>query len=120
MPSPPPPSGHDKTDAEPEVFKPVKPEPTADGDFINVTVTSQISVDVLFRIKRNARLQRLMDMYCGKHSLDPRAVRFLNDEGKYLKAAQTADEAGLKDGGLIDVHMAQDGGFAPSITSVHI
>ncbi|CAO2195282.1 unnamed protein product [Urochloa humidicola] len=65
----------------------VKTEAGEDGALINVKVKSQIAADVFFRIKRDVKLRRLMDMYCGKHSLDPKAVLFLDPDGRNIRPA---------------------------------
>uniref|UniRef100_A0A8I6XSA7 Ubiquitin-like domain-containing protein n=1 Tax=Hordeum vulgare subsp. vulgare TaxID=112509 RepID=A0A8I6XSA7_HORVV len=110
----PPESGRETaTTAEDEVtLKPVKPEAAAEGNsaYINIKVTSQIFPDVIVRAKRGVLLQCVMDMYCGKHSLKPNAVVFLDEEGKNMRASQTEEEAGLDDGHSISVNIAQLGG----------
>ncbi|KAM0892790.1 hypothetical protein ACQ4PT_025549 [Festuca glaucescens] len=111
--SPPPESAHGK-EAEDVILKPVKPEAGAedgdgDGVHIHIKVTSQTAPEVFFRVKHDIKMQRIIDQYCGKYSLDPRTVVFLNED-KYIRAAQTAEEAGLEDGSTIDVNMAQLGG----------
>ncbi|CAL4946548.1 unnamed protein product [Urochloa decumbens] len=88
----------------------VKTEAGDDGALINVKVQSQIAADVFFRIKRDVKLRRLMDLYCGKHSLDPQAVLFLDPCGRRIQPAQTPDDVGLKDGDEIDIMLKQDGG----------
>ncbi|CAM0883602.1 unnamed protein product [Alopecurus aequalis] len=106
-------SGHGKQ-AEEVILKPVKPEPAAGGDgdgaFIHIKVTSQTAPDVFFRVKRDMLMRRIMEKYCGSHSLHPDAVVFLNEEGTHIRAAQTVEEAGLEDGSTIDVNIAQLGG----------
>ncbi|KAK1668270.1 hypothetical protein QYE76_056429 [Lolium multiflorum] len=102
-------SGHGK-EAEEVILKPVKPEAGAeDGVHINIKVTSQTAPEVFFRVKRDLKMQRIIDMYCGKYSLLPKTVVFMNED-KYIRADQTAEEAGLEDGSTIDVHMSQLGG----------
>ncbi|VAH81848.1 hypothetical protein VPH35_053981 [Triticum aestivum] len=107
-------SGHRKeAAAEDEVtLTPVKPEAAAEGKraYIHIKVTSQTFPDAFVRAKRKVVLSRVMDMYCDKHSLNPEAVVFLNDEGKRIRPSQTAEEAGLDDGEVISVHIAQLGG----------
>ncbi|CAO1942300.1 unnamed protein product [Urochloa humidicola] len=92
----------------------VKAEPGGGGDgaagLINIKVQSQSAAEVFFRIKSNVRLRRLMDMYCGKHSLDPKAVKFLGPDGRHIRPEQTPDEVGLEDGDAIDVWLDQQGG----------
>jgi small ubiquitin-related modifier len=102
-------SGHGNA-AEEAILKPVKPEAGAeDGVHIHIKVTSQTAPEVFFRAKRDMKMQRIIDMYCGKYSLLPKTVVFMNEE-KYIRADQTVEEAGLEDGSTIDVHMAQLGG----------
>uniref|UniRef100_A0A0D9V7V9 Ubiquitin-like domain-containing protein n=1 Tax=Leersia perrieri TaxID=77586 RepID=A0A0D9V7V9_9ORYZ len=91
-------------------LKPVKAEArAASAAVITVTVTSQTFADAYFNIKPSVKLRRLMDMYCGKHSIDPRTVKFVNDEGRFVRADQTAEEVGLKDGGSISLEIDQQG-----------
>ncbi|KAG2593010.1 small ubiquitin-related modifier 1-like [Panicum virgatum] len=90
---------------------PVKTEAGGDGGaLINIKVHSQFAEDVFFRVKRTVKLRRLIDMFCGKHSLDPKAVRFLDPGGRHIRATQTPDEVGLEDGDAIDVWLDQEGG----------
>ncbi|CAO1946612.1 unnamed protein product [Urochloa humidicola] len=89
----------------------VKAEPGGGAaGLINIKVQSQSAAEVFFRIKSNVRLRRLMDMYCGKHSLDPKAVKFLGPDGRHIRPEQTPDEVGLEDGDSIDVWLDQQGG----------
>ncbi|CAL4973087.1 unnamed protein product [Urochloa decumbens] len=90
----------------------VKAEPGGgdSADLITIKVQSQNAGDVFFRVKRNLRLRRLMDMYCGKQSLDPKVVKFIGPEGRHIRAEQTPDEVGLEDGDAIDVWLDQQGG----------
>jgi len=77
---------------------------------INIKVRSQTAADECFRVRRDVKLERLISMYCGNHSLDPKDVRFLDPGGRYIRAAQTPDEVGLEDGDEISVHLHQVGG----------
>ncbi|CAO2195283.1 unnamed protein product [Urochloa humidicola] len=92
----------------------VKAEPGggdgAGADLITIKVQSQNAADVIFRVKRNLKLRRLMDMYCGKQSLDPKVVKFFGPEGRHIRREQTPDEVGLEDGDAIDVWLDQQGG----------
>ncbi|RLN03472.1 hypothetical protein C2845_PM13G13600 [Panicum miliaceum] len=95
---------------------PVKAEAGADGGALikNVKVQSQIAEDVFFRIKRNVKLRRLMDITRST----PAAVRFLDPGGRHIRAAQTPDEVGLEDGDAIDVCLDQEGGVG-RVAPVH-
>jgi small ubiquitin-related modifier len=89
----------------------VKPEsPAVDSSLINIKVRSQTAADVYFRVKRDAKLRRLIDKYCREHSLDPKAVKFLGPDGSFLQAEQELDEAGLEDGDDISLVLDQVGG----------
>jgi small ubiquitin-related modifier len=88
----------------------VKAEAGVDGSLINIKVRSQTAANECFRVKRDVKLERLISMYCGKHSLNPMAVRFLDPSGRYIRAAQTPDEVGLEDGDEISIHLHQLGG----------
>ncbi|OEL37224.1 hypothetical protein BAE44_0001758 [Dichanthelium oligosanthes] len=94
----------------------VKAEAGVDGGgaVINIKVKSQTSEDVFFRVKRNVKLRRLMDMYCGKHSLNPRAVKFLDPDGRHILPDQTPDDVGLEDGDEIHIVIDMHGGAGAS------
>ncbi|KAF8717035.1 hypothetical protein HU200_026145 [Digitaria exilis] len=89
---------------------PVKAEPGSGGGLINIKVQSQVAEDVFFRIKRDVKLRRLMDLYCGKHSLNPKAVKFLGPDGSHIRPMQTPNDVGLEDGDAIDLMLDQEGG----------
>ncbi|KAL6616390.1 hypothetical protein ACP70R_038660 [Stipagrostis hirtigluma subsp. patula] len=114
--TPPPKSGHGEEDAAASgasaTTKPVKTEAADDGSLLNIKVNSQTAPDAFFRIKRSVKLRRLMDLYCGKHSLDPRAVVFLDPEGKHILSGQTPDDVGLQDGDEISIMIHQTAGSA--------
>ncbi|KXG33713.1 small ubiquitin-related modifier 1 [Sorghum bicolor] len=98
-----------------EATKTVKAEAGEDGGsdaLINVKVQSQTADDVFFRVKRDLKLRRLMDMYCGKHSLHPKAVLFLDPVGRTIRPNQTPNEVGLDDGDAIHIMLTQVGGGA--------
>ena len=88
----------------------VKAEAGGDGSFINITVRSQTAADASFRVRRDVKLERLVNTYCGKHSLDPKAIVFLDSSGRQIRAAQTPGEVGLEDGDTIEVLLHQVGG----------
>ena len=88
----------------------VKAEAGVNGSLINITVQCQTAADELFRIRRDVKLERLINMYCRKYSLDPRAVQFLAPSGRHIFSVQTPDELGLEDGDEISVNLYQLGG----------
>ncbi|XP_006646484.1 uncharacterized protein LOC102716752 [Oryza brachyantha] len=101
-------TGH-KGETDQVDLKPViKDEPGA--GLITIAVTSQTFADAYFAIKPGVRLRRVMDLYCGKYSLDPRTVKFIDDEGRFVRPEQPAEEAGLEDGGSISLAIDQQGG----------
>ncbi|XP_025814321.1 small ubiquitin-related modifier 1-like [Panicum hallii] len=83
----------------------VKADAGGDGSLINITVHSQTAADAFFRVRRDVKLERLINMYCGKHSLNPKAVVFMDPYGRYIPADQTPAEAGLEDGDTIGIHL---------------
>ncbi|KAL6840201.1 hypothetical protein ACP4OV_030011 [Aristida adscensionis] len=96
------------------VTKPVKAEAgEPSSSLLSIKVTSQTADDEFFRITRKTKLRRLMDLYCGKHSLDPRTVEFLDGEGRHIRSVQTPDDAGLVDGDEISINIKMHGGAAP-------
>ncbi|KAK3162498.1 hypothetical protein QOZ80_1BG0090240 [Eleusine coracana subsp. coracana] len=93
-------------------------EAAGGNSLLSVTLISQNAPPVTYRIRRDVRLRRLMDLYCGKNSLDPNAVVLLDSCGRHIRPAQTPDEVGLKDGDEIDIMLWVDGGGAATL--VHL
>ncbi|XP_050204799.1 small ubiquitin-related modifier 1-like [Mercurialis annua] len=79
------------------------------GAHINLKVKAQDGNEVLFRIKRNTQLKKLMNAYCDRQSVEPNAFAFLFD-GRRLRAEQTPDELEMEDGDEIDAMLHQTGG----------
>ena len=88
----------------------VKAEAGIDDSFINITVRSQTTTDEFFLVRHDVKLERLINMYCRKYSLDPRAVQFLAPSGRHIFSVQTPDELGIEDGDEISVNLYQLGG----------
>jgi small ubiquitin-related modifier len=87
----------------------VKPK-TEDGvAHINLTVKNQDGSEMHFKIKRNTKLDKLMNVYCQRQSIARTAIRFLFD-GQQIQPDQTPDELHMEDGDAIDAMMHQVGG----------
>uniref|UniRef100_A0A0D3EWB9 Ubiquitin-like domain-containing protein n=3 Tax=Oryza TaxID=4527 RepID=A0A0D3EWB9_9ORYZ len=104
------PAAADTAETDQADLKPVKAEPGTGPGLITITVTSQTFADVYFAIKPRVKLRRVMDLYCGKHSLDPKTVKFIDDDGRFVRSEQTPEEVGLQDGSTISLAIDQQGG----------
>ncbi|KAG4149161.1 hypothetical protein ERO13_D05G324901v2 [Gossypium hirsutum] len=96
----------------------------ADGQsqIIQVCVKSQDGNKVVYNIKRNAKLIKLMHAYCRKKQLDIHTVRFIY-EGHRVPGKYTSDQLNLEDGAEICCMFHQSGGgfcSMPKITSAFI
>ncbi|CAL2224688.1 unnamed protein product [Prunus armeniaca] len=58
-------------------------------------------VQTFFRVKRSIKLQKLMEAFCKKRSLDPKSMQFTFD-GVGLEKNKTPEELGMEDGDEID------------------
>ncbi|PWA85292.1 hypothetical protein CTI12_AA151900 [Artemisia annua] len=76
---------------------------------INLKVKSQDGMEVSFRIKRNTKLQTLINEYCDKQSKETKgSVILLN--GDHFSAEKTPDELEMEDGDEIEFMLHMDGG----------
>ncbi|KAL6291950.1 hypothetical protein ACE6H2_000092 [Prunus campanulata] len=73
-----------------------------DEDTVKLKVRyNEDGVQTFFRVKRNIKLQKLMEAFCKKRSLDPRSMQFTFD-GVGLEKNKTPEELGMVDGDEID------------------
>ncbi|KAG8493001.1 hypothetical protein CXB51_010220 [Gossypium anomalum] len=86
------------------------------------TLFSSDGNKVVYNIKRNAKLIKLMHAYCRKKQLDIHTVRFIY-EGHRVPGKCTSDQLNLEDGAEICCMFHQAGGGVcsmPKITSAFI
>ncbi|OII77927.1 ubiquitin family protein [Cryptosporidium andersoni] len=90
--------------------KPIIDQGASDeNQYVTVKVRSPDGEQVLYRIKKRTRLQKLMNSYCQRTGQNENSIRFLF-EGERLRSEMTAEEAGLQEGDLIDAMISQVGG----------
>ncbi|CAK9141434.1 unnamed protein product [Ilex paraguariensis] len=76
---------------------------------VALTVKGQDGNEVFFRIKRSARLQKLLMAYCERKQLDYRSMEFLFN-GERIPTRQSPDDLKLEDGDQIDAMKHHTGG----------
>ncbi|CAN6580140.1 hypothetical protein EV1_031264 [Malus domestica] len=64
-----------------------------------------------FRMRRNAKLQKLIDVFCTKRDIDPKAVDFIFD-GQRVNKKKTLEQHGIEDNDEIEVFLRVGGGAA--------
>ena len=79
------------------------------NDRITLKVRSQEGSELVFKIKKNTELKKLMDNYCSRLGISSTSWRFIYD-GERIKANNTAEELQMEDGDEIDVMLEQLGG----------
>ncbi|EAY19132.1 Ubiquitin family protein [Trichomonas vaginalis G3] len=88
----------------------VKEDGQEDGaGTINITITDPQGDEVLFKIKRTAKMRRLFSAYCKRMSVDPDSMRFFH-QGERINDDDTPDSLVLKDGAKIDAFVRQVAG----------
>lgn len=80
-----------------------------ESQYVTVKVRSPDGEQVLYRIKKKTRLQKLMNSFCQRTGQNEQSIRFLF-EGERLRPEMTAEDAGLQEGDLIDAMISQVGG----------
>ena len=76
---------------------------------IQLKVKNAEGKEVVFKLKSNTPLRKLMDAYCQREGLPADGVRFLYD-GERLNRDQTPGELEMEDGDEIDALVEQTGG----------
>jgi hypothetical protein len=77
---------------------------------ITIKVGDQAGQEIVFKLRRNKVLGKLMTAYCEAKSIqNPDDVRFLYD-GERLKGPETPDSLEMEDEDRIDVFLTQIGG----------
>ena len=78
---------------------------------IQVKVRRQVGSDiVLFKIKRNMPLKKMMDTYCDRQGLDRKSIRFLFD-GTRITENDTPHTLDMENEDVIDAVLEQHGGY---------
>ncbi|KAH8738723.1 hypothetical protein FG386_000514 [Cryptosporidium ryanae] len=80
-----------------------------ENQYVTVKVRSPDGEQILYRIKKKTKLQKLMNSYCQRTGQNESSIRFLF-EGERLRPEMTAEEAELQEGDLIDAMISQVGG----------
>ena len=98
--------------SEPSPSDPVGDSQTQDVEAtsINLTVVDpQGGEEVLFKIKRSAKMRRLFQAYCKRMNYEPDTMRFFY-QGERINDDDTPDSLVLKDGAKIDAFVRQVAG----------
>jgi len=77
---------------------------------IQLRVVNQDGTEVVFKIKRQTPLKKLIEAYCSRQGLDMNSIRFLYD-GNRIQAEQTPKELNMDDNDIIDAVLSQTGGY---------
>ena len=68
-----------------------------DDSVISIKVKDQHGGEVVFKVKKTTKFQKIMDAFCQKKAWDAGAVRFVFD-GERILSDQTPDDIGMEDG----------------------
>ena len=81
-----------------------------DAGSVEISVVDpQGSEEILFKIKRSAKMRRLFNAYCERMGYDPDSMRFFY-QGERINENDTPDSLVLKDGAKIDAFIKQVAG----------
>uniref|UniRef100_A0A8C6MPM8 Small ubiquitin-related modifier n=1 Tax=Mus spicilegus TaxID=10103 RepID=A0A8C6MPM8_MUSSI len=78
-------------------------------DVIKVKVIGEDRSEIHFRLKMTTRLKKLKDSYSQRLDLSVNSLRFLF-EGQKIADDHTAEELGMEEEDVIEVHQEQTGG----------
>eukprot|EP00918_Siedleckia_nematoides_P041519 GHVU01090301.1.p3 GENE.GHVU01090301.1~~GHVU01090301.1.p3 ORF type:complete len:112 (-),score=23.94 GHVU01090301.1:1411-1746(-) len=101
----------DQMNNQPEVnANDVEGAPGKEGDaHLHVRVRSPDGNEVFFKIRKNTKFEKLMNVYCNRLGQNPDLVRFLFD-GERIRTDQSPEELNMEDGDVIDAMIQQVGG----------
>ncbi|KAK7708063.1 SUMO protein smt3 [Diaporthe eres] len=80
-------------------------EAPAQTEHLSIKVTDNNN-ELVFKIKKSTKLEKLIDSFCERHGKDPGSVRFLF-EGDRIKKSDTPDSLEMEDGDTIEVFYEQ-------------
>ena len=83
---------------------------------VTLKVQREKEYDMIFRIRRNVPIRKLMLAYCDRLGLDYETIRFTIDGCKVGKD-QTADDLKLENDDTIDAFTDQSGGGGAAISA---
>ncbi|KAM7461813.1 hypothetical protein LguiA_029934 [Lonicera macranthoides] len=86
-----------------------KMKPSSSADSFNIIIKSQDGKEVVFKIRDNTKLKKVLTAYCSRRFLDYASSRFFIN-GEFFPHNKTAEELGLKDGAEIEAMVEQTGG----------
>jgi small ubiquitin-related modifier len=93
-----------------ETEKKIEPVATdTESEHISLRVVSQDGGEVLFKIKKQTPMRRLMEAYCQRMAVPVNGVRFLFD-GNRVQPDNTPKSLDMADKDIIDVVLQQVGG----------
>ena len=76
----------------------VKPKLEQDDDgTLSIKVRDQSNGEVVFKVKRTSKFNRVLDAFCSKKSWNAEQVRFIFD-GQRVMEEHTPDDLGLENG----------------------
>ena len=78
---------------------------------ITLQAVSQDGNSLQFKVRMSTPLQKVIDAYCSRLSVDPASVRFLYD-GDRVKGENTPEIMHMENGDILDVVLQQSGGGA--------
>lgn len=90
--------------------QPPKPD-EAEFRVLSIIVKDQSGNEVHFKVRPQAKMEKIFNAYCERKSLEVAAVRFLFD-GTRIHASASPEGLGMEDGDSIDCVIEQIGGLA--------
>lgn len=86
-----------------------RPPKTEPSDVINLVVKDQAGGEVHFKVKLHTKLEKVMQAYVTKKSIELSSVKFLFD-GQRVNSGATPQSLDMADGDVIDCLQEQLGG----------
>lgn len=77
---------------------------------LNIKVTDDNN-ELMFKIKKSTKLEKLMEAFCDRHGKAPDSVRFVF-EGRRVQGYDTPEKLEMEDGDMLEVFYEQQGGSA--------
>lgn len=85
-------------------------QPKSDAETITIKIRDQTGDEMMFRVKRTTKMQKIFEAYAQRRGIQVSSLRFVLD-GERIQPDQTPKMLELDDDNQIDVMLETVGGF---------
>ncbi|KAK2078376.1 hypothetical protein QBZ16_003216 [Prototheca wickerhamii] len=80
-----------------------------DPNVLSIKVKDQLGGEVVFKVKKTTKFEKILNAFCQKKAVDISQVRFVFD-GTRINPSMTPEDMDMEDGDTVDAFLEQTGG----------